>query len=401
MGDHTSVCVSEIIERLEGDVAIRISNDGTYLQNDFNLEFAWIISRNIRHLLKKRYGHRGISEFYCFLAKNKIKIARSMLYQYIPVDENDRPSAVIPIGIIMAFCEFYDNYPIEKLVDADRSEVDDKKADSPLKSLLDSVFGNNKNYVYDTERHGIYFNCLLDRTYNSYIPPISTPLQGSASHNILKGKLSFRNGDGNICEVVLKTEHTAIKHEDVQYSGFAMILEPNTKNGTCWCFLKQVGDEDADLFAICFRLRTSEVDVENIHKLDVRLAEVLTLSAHKARPTIMRLLLTTIPIDSKHYEHISYLLRLNGKKLYITKNYFDKINSHSDNDELLRALNKINSKIKSIGEVLSIESIDVENTNNLDLLKMLRSNSLSESYNKVSDKAERATYDIVTELTKK
>jgi len=295
----------------------------------------------------------------------------------------------VPYSILLAASVYLDQPIGVFFVDPANPPV----PESTLKNFLDLSLGGNNKYAYDFEQHSIYLKPLTNRTYYCYWLPLSSPYN---AQDIPHGKLRFFAGKDNVCHVMLEIRgHSA--HDKATYDGFALILSPNTNNGTCWCFLKMSKNIDAELVVLSFRFRSN--DVQSDYMLDSRLAEVLTITANKARPTISRMILTKNEVAPDKTMHITSLLHLGGDEIYISSEVFADIkNEVRDNLRLTEALEKL--KLTSIGEVFIINSVQLEKLKVPHLLSLIKGKSISPPRNKLSEKADEALVSILEWIKK-
>jgi len=183
-------------------------------------------------------------------------------------------------------------------------------------------------------------------------------LKGSKEDTVQRGKLEFKLTDG-MCYVSAVIETS--RGIEGKYTGFAVIIRPNTKDGTCWCFLKTISTSHPELCVLQFRLR------ENEEEWDTRVALLMTLSSDEYRPYMLRVLLSKQAVVDSHVPYFAGHLKLNSGDIVIdtdtldaTINYFEG-KSAKDDDE------KIYSDIRK-------HFVSVDNDKVLEILNNLRSN---------------------------
>jgi len=352
-----------------------------------------MISRNMQKLLDLHSSNKKTqtTDFLNWLKTEKqLELSSSVFYAYLRVGKNGEGRS-IPTGLLLAFCEYVEK-PIQVLF-ADPDVDSNHMHKTPLHNFLQDIFWKNKRYVYNTKQDE-KFKALLNREYYCYWLPLTSGHKklSIATEGIIK---FFESTDG-LCYVKfdIVKGHSISVNTKWYYEGFALLLEPNTNRGTCWCFLKNTQDDEAELCVLSFRYRVD--DVENITNLESRVAEVITLTANKARPTLNRMLFSTRKVKENERKYIAPLLKFSNSKIILTEeNYFTL--SESLSTELKEAF--LNLKKTSVGSVYSIELSDIEKLGNGQLIALARKmDFVSPHYNKASLKADDALRQVLNWL---
>jgi hypothetical protein len=302
------------------------------------------------------------------------------------------------------------NHKIDSIPDLIKATTKPRRFDmddidcNPLKAFLDSVFQDNTkcSYLINKGKSKHSFQSLFKREnyYVYYLPPS----EQHDERNVCSGYLSFRKTEDDLCFVSLVLNAHTKTDGPVEYHGFALLSEANTRQGACWCFLKRMKDE-ADFLVMAFRLGIEDVESDNIKKsLDVRLALTLGVTSSKGCPNVMRYLLSKHPLHNnvnptKKMEYISSILNLCSKEIYISEKHFTKIKTdYGLTKEMQDELERLRPKE---GETYySLKATSIEEPCLYDLLRLIRKYDISDPYNKVSVKADNIAYNMIALLTK-
>lgn len=212
-----------------------------------------------------------------------------------------------------------------------------------INHFLHIVMGDNPRFAFDPQKHSVS-SLIPDDKEEIEFHFAFLPLEPDKEKDDLicgaiyqEGTYIFKKNNGFI-----RLEATLLNNSnnmEAKYIGFAVILNPNSNDGTCWGFMRLVGSDAAEFTVISFRLRRREGD-----RWKLKTALSIDINSNKVRPVVYRMLLSKGKVTPQIMKHFAGFLKLNiGKieieqsKLNIAKRFFSNIPPENVEEGLIYA----------------------------------------------------------------